>query len=180
MENETFEDIAESDLPIIGDISSSNTPQSQSISQGKASDQEEVPSIIVEKASNINESGTPVTMIVESTGDESQSSLLGENSPSANEVAMEQEADATGKTNTSEESQDSMAEIRQILSTPVVINASNSDVDMSQQEQENNEQEVTITAIIEELNRSISSKGNSSTQEGPLEDSKVEILTSEH
>ena len=68
----------------------------------------------------------------ESTRDESQSSLLGEESPPLNEVAMEQETNSTGEVNTREESQDSMAEIRQILA--IVVNECNSDIDMSQQE----------------------------------------------
>ena len=58
-----------------------------------------------------------------------------------------------------------MAEIRQILSTPAVVNENNSDVHMSQQEQETNEQEVTITAILEEINKSSSSKSNNSIRE---------------
>ena len=97
----------------------------------------------------------------ESTRDESQSSLLGEESPPLNEVAMEQETNSTGEVNTREESQDSMAEIRQILA--IVVNECNSDIDMSQQE--TSEREVTITDIIEEINTSSSSKSNNSTQE---------------
>ena len=97
----------------------------------------------------------------ESTRDESQSSLLGEESPPLNEVAMEQKTNSTGEVNTREESQDSMAEIRQILA--IVVNECNSDIDMSQQE--TSEREVTITDIIEEINKSSSSKSNNSTQE---------------
>ena len=57
-----------------------------------------------------------------------------------------------------------MAEIRHIISTPAVNQPG---VYMSQQEQVTDESEVTITAIIEELNKSTSSRGDSSTQEDP-------------
>ena len=90
---------------------------------------------MVESAINIDVISTQITMIVGSIRDESQSSLLGENSSSANEAAMEQEADPTGEASLRKESQDSIAEIRQILSTPAVFNENNSDIDMSQQEQ---------------------------------------------
>ena len=116
--NEAFEDINEAEFPIIGEVSSSNTPQQQTTSHSIVSDQEEVHGTTVEAATNTNESNTQIKMIVEgesntqiimiveSTRDESKSSLLGEKTPSTNEGAMEQETDPTGKAIISEESQD--------------------------------------------------------------------------
>ena len=83
-ENERFEDIAEANLTIIGDILISNTPQSQTISQSTVSDQEEA--LSRENATNTSTVVAPVlvvdtvttaTTIIESTRGESQSSLLG-------------------------------------------------------------------------------------------------------
>ena len=71
----------------------------------------------------------------------------------------------TGDANTREESQDSMAEISKIISTPIDINDAHSDVYMAQQEQETNEHEITITAILEEINKSSSTKSNNSIRE---------------
>ena len=109
------------------------------------------------------EDKTTMPINEESTRDESQSSLLGEESLPSNEVVMKQETESTGEANTREESQDSMAEIRKILATPIVVIECNPDIDMSQQE--TSEREVTITEIIEEINKSSSSKSNNSTQE---------------
>ena len=114
------------------------------------------------------DTATTITMISESTRVESQSSLLGEKSLSATEVDMTQQTDITTEVNIREESQDSMAEIRQILSTSAEVNEYSSDVDMSEQEQKDNEQEVTITAILEEINKSASSKSNNSIREEQL------------
>ena len=169
-----FEHIDEANLPRIGDTSSSNTPQHHEISKNITSDQEDSTldprrSGLVEEvthtAINISANETQATTIIKSTRDESKSSLLGENSSSANEVAMEQETNQTAEANMREESQDSIAEIRQILSTPAVFNKNISDIDMSQPEQENKEQEVTLTAILEEINKSTSSQSDNSIRE---------------
>ena len=90
---------------------------------------------------------------------------LGEKSPAINEVAMEQETDGSSATTVREESQDSMAEIRKIISTPIEVSDAQEDEDMPQQEQETKEQEVTITGILEEINKSSSSKSNNSMRE---------------
>ena len=95
--------------------------------------------------------------------------MLGECPASASESAIEQYPVVMDEANVREESQDSMAEIRQILSTPVVVNEVDADIDMGQ---------VTITAIIEELNKSMSSKGNSSTHEELQDIASMETLIS--
>ena len=61
-------------------------------------------------------------------------------------------------------------EIRQILSTPPLVNEVDGHIDLDQQD--TNEHEITITAIIEEINDSSSSKSNPLTHEA-LEDKLV-------
>ena len=106
--------------------------------------------------------------------------MLGEKSPTTNEIVMEQEADIKNTVTIREESQDAIAEIRQIMSTPIIVNGSPSDIEMNQQDPDAEKNEVTITAIIEELIKSMSSKGNNSTKEEPQGDSKVETFSSNH
>ena len=171
----TFEEITETDLPIIGDISSPNTPQSHTSSRSKILDQEEAPSqgttmkrgqiSIVDTASKISACKTPATTTVESTRDESQISLLGERSPSTNEVAMEQEVNMTSDATIREDSQDSMAELRRIISTPIEVNEVQEEIDMYQHEKDTGEQEITITEILEEINKSSSTKSDNSILE---------------
>ena len=86
IENETFEDIAESGLPRIKDTPSSNTPQSNTMSQNLTSDQEDSTldprqSGLVEETTQTNTntlvSETQATSIAESTRDESKAHCLG-------------------------------------------------------------------------------------------------------
>ena len=66
------------------------------------------------------------------------------------------------------------------MSTPIIVNEGHSDIEMVQQDLDTEENELIFTAIIEELNKSISSKGNSSTQKEPPVDLKVEESISDH
>ena len=163
-EAENFESISESELPTIGDTSTVSTPSTIS--------QEEVNTVEGANNTSINE-----TSVVEaSTRDESQDSLLGEKP--ASHVEMETETKELNTATIREESQDSMAEIKKIISTPIDVNDANSDVDMSQQEQETNEHEVTITAILEEINKSSSSKSKNSVREEQSNESGLNNMQS--
>ena len=159
VENETFEDIAESDLPIIGEISSSNTPQSNTISQSTVSDQEEA----LAREIAMNTTIMNETSVVEaSTRGESQGSLLGEKPISPVKMKAEEKSNTS---NVREESQYSMIEIRRIISTPIEVNEVQADIDVYQYEQDTGEQEITITAILEGINKSSSTKSENSTLE---------------
>ena len=92
VEPELFEKINEAELPTIGDTSNSGTPQSQILNQNLTSDQEEstldpCQSGLVEEVTHTNTS-TQVESIGESTREESQSALLGENLSSASESTI--------------------------------------------------------------------------------------------
>ena len=61
------------------------------------------------------------------------------------------------------------------MKEPITVNEDQADIDMAQQEQDNEKNEVTIADIIEQLNKSASSKSNSSTQEDQQNDSKEDL-----
>ena len=75
-----------------------------------------------------------------STRDESSHSLLREKSTTPNEMEIE-EVHELSKTNNHVESQDSLAEIRQIMTASTTVIKGRSDIEMTQQDQDTEENE---------------------------------------
>ena len=136
-QSENFENINESELPTLGEVSINSTTQQGKSTHMTTPSQEKIvfpeENHAQKNMQTINESDTSENNLsedgpqLESTRDESQDPLLGEL------VIVSQPSDQEGTTE-----------------------------DMPNQEQEHAEEtEITITAIIEEINRSISSKNSS-------------------